>query len=103
MAKLQQRLHLLQALGQRHQQWHGAVGRQAVAFVRFEVFIAVQDFKVRQCIAQRLQQGGQVHVGQRAIDAFVVQDIHWLTRNGFCCCWRSGHRCSVRVLAFGVE
>ncbi|MNZ08209.1 hypothetical protein D3C78_250040 [compost metagenome] len=83
VAKPEQRLHLLQALGQHHQQRHRAVGREAVAFIGLEVFLAVQDLEVRQGSAQRLQQRRPVHVGQRAIDAFVVQDIHRLTRQRF--------------------
>ncbi|MNO89089.1 hypothetical protein D3C76_805610 [compost metagenome] len=80
VAELQQGLHLLQTLGQHHQQRHCAVGREAVAFIGFEVFRAVQNRQVRQRLMQGLQQGGQVHGRQRPIDPLVVEDVHRLTR-----------------------
>ncbi|MNN60402.1 hypothetical protein D3C81_1755820 [compost metagenome] len=86
---MQQGLHLLQALGQHHQQRHCAVGRKAVALVGLEVFGAVQNRQVRQRFTQGLQQGGQVHVRQRSIDPLVVEDVHGAHSGGnYYCCWK---------------
>ncbi|MCY1299468.1 hypothetical protein D9M70_489960 [compost metagenome] len=76
MAQPEQRLDLLDALGQHHQQRHGAVGGEAVALVGFQVFGTVEDFQVGQGRAQFGKQGDLVHFGQCAIDALVVEDVH---------------------------
>ncbi|CAI8810606.1 hypothetical protein EMIT0373P_20256 [Pseudomonas chlororaphis] len=80
MADPQQFLHLLDMPRQSHQHRRGAVGRKAVAFVGFEVFALVQEIQVGQALAQYLEQCRFIDCGQRAVDAFVVEDIHgWLT------------------------
>ena len=76
MAKLEQLLDLLDALGQHHQHRRGAVGREAVALVRLEIFLGVQDVEVGQVLAQLGQQRGLVDLGQCAVDALVVQNAH---------------------------
>ncbi|MNH18554.1 hypothetical protein D3C79_782590 [compost metagenome] len=76
VAQLEQRLHLLQAFGQHHHQRHRAISREPVAFIGGEVFRAMQDLKVGQRVTQRLQQCRLVDGRQRAIDPFVVENVH---------------------------
>ena len=63
MAELEQLLHLLDALWQYHQHGCGAIGGEAIALVRLEVFLGMQDVKVGQALAQLGQQGGLVDLG----------------------------------------
>ncbi|MNG04569.1 hypothetical protein D3C84_877110 [compost metagenome] len=53
VTNLEECLHLLDTLGQDDQHRHDAIGREAVALVGSEVFLAVQDFQVGQGLAQR--------------------------------------------------
>ncbi|MNF43929.1 hypothetical protein D3C85_495470 [compost metagenome] len=76
VAELEQTLDLLDALGQHHQHRRGAVGREAIAFVGLEVFLAVQHVQVGQLLTQCGQQGRLIDAGQRAVDALVVQNAH---------------------------
>ena len=76
MAELEQRLDLLNALGHHHQQRRGAVGGKPVALVGLEVLAAVEDVQIGQLRLQLGQQGGLVDLGQRTIDAFVVENVH---------------------------
>ena len=63
MAEFEQLLHLLDALGQHYQHRGGAIGGQAIALIRLEVFLGVQDVEVGQALAQLRQQGGLVDRG----------------------------------------
>src|SRR5690606_20795408 len=76
MAELEQGFDLLDALGQHHQHRRGAIGGKAVALVWLEIFEAMQDFQVGKLRLQLGQQRGLIHLGQLAVDAFVVKNIH---------------------------
>jgi hypothetical protein len=38
----------------------------------------MQDFQIRQPCSQCLEQGGSVDLGQSAVDAFIVKNVHSL-------------------------
>ena len=61
---------------QHHQHRCGAIGAEPVAFVRLEFFLLVQDLQIRQLRAQGLQQRALVDLWQRAVDAFIVENVH---------------------------
>ncbi|MCY1538665.1 hypothetical protein D9M68_742170 [compost metagenome] len=91
VAYLQQGLHLLQTLGQHHQHRRGAIGRQAIAFVGFEVFLGMQHIQVGQTRSQFGQQRWLIDFGQRAVDALVVQNAHGRLIRQRCYCLRPGY------------
>ncbi|MNR57360.1 hypothetical protein D3C85_1781220 [compost metagenome] len=45
----------------------------------------MEDFQIGQPRVQRLEQGGFIHIGQSAVDAFIVKNVHRLiaTLSGF--------------------
>ena len=75
-AYLQQRLDLLDGVGQRDQHRRDAIGGQAVAFERPQVFLCVQQLHVGQKRLQVAHDGGFVVVVQRAVEALVVSVSH---------------------------
>ncbi len=76
VTQLEQHLHLFEPLGQYHQQRYAAIGAEAVALVGAQVFGTVQHGQVGELCVQCLHQSGFVHLGQDAVDAFVVEDVH---------------------------
>ncbi len=65
--------------GQHHQHRRGAIGRQAVAFVGLEFLALMQDLQIRQAGLQGLQQRLFVDIGQGAVNAFIVENVHGFT------------------------
>ena len=76
MAEFEQGLHLLESPRQGDQHGRGAIGREAVAFVGFEFFFAPQDVEVWYGVLQGFEQFGLVHLRQRAVEAFVIKNVH---------------------------
>ena len=76
MAESKHALHLVDVARQHHQHGRGAVSGESVAFVRFELFLLMQDFQIRPLRVQGLQQGSFVDVRQDAVDAFIVKNVH---------------------------
>ncbi len=79
MAEAQGRLHLLYRFRQHHQQRRGAIGREAIALIGFEVFPVVQQAVLGQFGTQPLQQLRLVRAGQGAVETFVVDQAHRVT------------------------
>jgi len=77
-------LHLVQVPGQHHQQRRGAVGGETVALVGPELFLLMQDFQRRALRSQSLQQSVFVDVGQDAVNAFIVENVHRFTTLAGC-------------------
>ncbi|MNN54778.1 hypothetical protein D3C81_1696130 [compost metagenome] len=76
MTQAQDALDLGNVARQHHQHRCGAIGAEPVAFVRLEFFLLVQDLQIRQLRAQGLQQRALVDLWQRAINAFIVKNVH---------------------------
>ncbi|MNP10469.1 hypothetical protein D3C76_1026220 [compost metagenome] len=79
MTDAQYPLHFVDVPGQHHQHRRGAIGRQSVAFVGPEFLLLMQDFQARQAALQGLQQCLSVDVGQGAVNAFIVENVHGIT------------------------
>ncbi|MNP64692.1 hypothetical protein D3C76_1602080 [compost metagenome] len=77
MADPQHPLDFVDGSGQHYQHRRGAIGRQPVAFVGLEFLPMMQDFQLRQAGLQGLQQRLFVDVGQGAVNAFIVENVHW--------------------------
>ena len=76
MAEFEQGLHLLDSPGQGDQHGCGAVGGEAVAFVGFEFFFAPQNVEIGDGLLQGFQQLDFINVRQRAVEAFVIKNVH---------------------------
>ncbi|MNQ50425.1 hypothetical protein D3C85_643700 [compost metagenome] len=77
MTQAQHALNLRDVPRQHHQHRRGAIRRQAIAFVRLEFFLLMQDFQLRHLRSQGLQQRVSVDVRQGAVNAFIVENVHW--------------------------
>ncbi|MCY1241170.1 hypothetical protein D3C84_1001490 [compost metagenome] len=76
MADPQHPLDFVDGSGQHHQHRRGAIGRQPVAFVGLGFLALMQDLKSWQAGLQGVQQRLFVDVGQGAVNAFIVENVH---------------------------
>ncbi|MCY1276140.1 hypothetical protein D9M70_247980 [compost metagenome] len=76
MADPQHPLDFVDGSGQHHQHRRGAIGRQPVAFVGLGFLALMQDLKSWHAGLQGVQQRLFVDVGQGAVNAFIVENVH---------------------------
>ena len=76
MALLQQPLHLVERVRHRHQHGESAIHRKSITLERTHVLFAIQQRHARNGLGEAVTDGGPVKGGDRAVESFVVKDVH---------------------------